>query len=374
MYSLDISLISEKEYFLWLSRVEGIGIKKIVELVKRLGSAKAIFNANEFTLKSITILNDVDIKNIIKNQDINLLISYIKLNNKHNVKFVTIYDDDYPFLLKQISSPPPVIYYKGYIPNFETHIPIGIIGARNCSPYGRTVTKEYSSELAKNNVIIVSGLASGIDGVAHEATLDANGLTIAVLGSGVEICYPSENLELYNRIIETGCIMSEYPPETKMIKSNFPQRNRIIAGLCHGLVVVESRARSGTQITVNFALEEGRDVFAVPGNVTSKLSEGTNMLISDGAICASSPKVIMSAYNLSLEGYKTNTIEKKNTDNLTKLEKELYSLIISSEEGKLQEQLISSFNIDNSEIIYNLLNLEIKGYIQKVAGNRYTKK
>ena len=199
----------------------------------------------------------------------------------------------YPDKLKNISSPPKELFCLGNLKLFEMKS-IAIIGSRNYSNYGKMVTKDFAYGLAKNNICVVSGLARGIDSFSHAACLNVEGKTIAVLGSGLNVIYPKENKFLFENIIKNdGLIISEYPLGTKPLKQHFPARNRIISGLSDGILVIEARRNSGTNITVDFALEQGKDVFVIPGNIYSKTSDGTNFLIKEGAIPVTSYKDIL---------------------------------------------------------------------------------
>lgn len=199
----------------------------------------------------------------------------------------------YPEKLKNISCPPKQLFCLGNL-ELMNRKSIAIIGSRNCSNYGKRATFDFSVGLAKNDACVVSGLARGIDAFAHSGCLSVGGKTIAVLGSGLDVIYPKENSQLYHDIIANdGLIVSEYPLGTKALKQNFPARNRIISGLSDSVLVVEARKNSGTNITVDFALEQGKDVFVIPGNIYSKTSDGTNYLITEGAIPVLSYKDIL---------------------------------------------------------------------------------
>lgn len=199
----------------------------------------------------------------------------------------------YPVKLKNISSPPKELFCLGNLELLNCKS-IAVIGSRNYSGYGERAAKEFSYNLAKEDVCIVSGMARGIDSFAHEASLNAKGKTVAVLGSGLDVIYPRENKILYENIIKNnGLIISEYPLGTKPSRQNFPARNRIISGLSDGVLVIEARKNSGTNITVDFALDQGKDVFVIPGNIYSNTSDGTNFLIKEGAIPVTSYKDII---------------------------------------------------------------------------------
>ena len=205
---------------------------------------------------------------------------YIK---KNNIKVISINDKEYPESLKRIYDPPIVLYANGNL-NLLNNKSIAIVGCRLCSVYGKIITKKLAYNLSEKNITIISGMARGIDSYAHIGALEAKGSTIAVLGSGIDVIYPKENERLYYEIIRNnGLILSEYIVGTKPIPINFPRRNRIISALSNGVLVTEAKIRSGSFITVDFALEQGKEIFSVPGNINSANSEGTNSLIKQGA-------------------------------------------------------------------------------------------
>ena len=213
---------------------------------------------------------------------------------KYKVIKVDINSKFYPERLRNISSPPKQLYCLGNLELLNYKNNIAIIGSRNCSLYGERAAKDFAFNLAKSDVCIVSGLAKGIDAFSHIATLNVKGRTIAVLGSGLDNIYPKENEKLFQDIIKNnGLVITEYPLGTSALKQNFPARNRIISGLSDAVLVIEARKNSGTNITVDFALEQGKDVFVVPGNIYSKTSDGTNYLITEGAIPVLSYKDIL---------------------------------------------------------------------------------
>ncbi|MGC9125541.1 MAG: DNA-processing protein DprA, partial [Caldisericaceae bacterium] len=199
------------------------------------------------------------------------------------VEIIPYDDDGFPSQLRDIKESPLVIYIKGSLEKTDS-FSVSIVGSRKCTEYGKAVARELSKKLAQLGIAVVSGLAYGIDSEAHKGALSVNGRTVAVLGSGVDVVYPRENRFLYDEIVEKGAVISEFPLGTKALKFNFPFRNRIISGLSLATIVVEAQEKSGSLITANYALEQSREVFAVPGNITSSCSKGTNLLIRDGAI------------------------------------------------------------------------------------------
>lgn len=213
------------------------------------------------------------------------------------IKEISIFEKEYPKCLKNIYNPPMKLYVAGDY-NLLSNFKIAIIGCRNCTEYGRKCATKFASELTQKNVIVVSGLARGVDSFAHSACINSGGKTIAVIGSGLDVIYPKENMWLYKKIIDTGgAIISEYPLGTKPLQYNFPARNRIISAISDGVLVVEAKEKSGTLITVDFALEQGKNVFVIPGNIDSKNSRGTNNLIKEGAKPVNNLEDILEEYH-----------------------------------------------------------------------------
>ena len=217
---------------------------------------------------------------------------------KNNIDIISIEDNEYPELLRKIYSPPINIYIIGN-KNILNNVNISIVGSRDMTFYGECVAKDFAYNLANSGFNIISGLAKGIDSCAHIGAINAGGKTIAVLGNGLDTIYPKENIELAKNILNKGgAIISEFPLGTKPEKMNFPMRNRIVSGMSNGVLVVEAKLKSGTMITVDFALEQGRDVFVIPGNINSKNSEGTNDLIKQGAKLVTYYEEIVDEYSL----------------------------------------------------------------------------
>ena len=205
------------------------------------------------------------------------------------IELVTVLDENYPGRLRNIPDAPYGLFFRGRLPS-ETSLAVAVIGARECSGYGRCVAAQLGETLARHGVTVVSGMARGIDGISQEAALEAGGYSVGVLGSGVDVCYPAQNRALYDRLMQTGAVLSSFPMGTPARPHNFPPRNRIVSGLADAVVVIEARVKSGTLITVDMALEQGREVYVVPGRVTDRLSDGCNRLVKQGAGVFLSPE------------------------------------------------------------------------------------
>lgn len=281
--------LENKKYWIWLSLIKNLGCKRKLKLLKIYKKPEIIYNMSKEKLMEIEGIGEETVDNIIVSKNKRLLDYHIEYMYKNNIDIINIEDEEYPKILKTIYDPPISLYIKGdkKILNNKN---IGIIGCRECTKYGENAAKYFSYNLSKQKINIVSGLAKGVDGYAHVGCLVADGenknhgKTIAVIGNGLDMVYPKENIEIASKIIKTGgAIISEYPCGTKPEKINFPARNRIISGISSGIIVVEAKEKSGTLITVDFALEQGRDVFVVPGNINSGNSVGTNDLIKQGA-------------------------------------------------------------------------------------------
>lgn len=274
------------EYWIWLSRIEGLGPIKIKQLLEIYKTPENIWELSKEELMKIKGIGEKIADKIVDMTYRENLEKYAKYMKKYDIGMITILDKDYPERLKHIYDAPMILYYKGNKKLLNHSYTIGMIGCRRCSEYGKQVSLAFSNKLAKQDVCIISGMAKGIDSYSHMGCIQAGGKTIAVLGNGLDQIYPKENVGLYNKILETeGLILSEYVIGTKPNKLNFPARNRIISGLSDGIIVVEAKEKSGTLNTVDFALDQGKDVFVVPGNITSESSIGTNELIKQGAKC-----------------------------------------------------------------------------------------
>ncbi len=297
--------MQQKEYEQWLCQMDGISIKKIKSLLKHFSSAEAVFYASQEELSQVNGIREKDIHIIIEDRQHFSWEERTTIFKKFHMKTFCFLSKEYPECCRNLYNPPKQIYYIGKLPEEERRV--AIVGARNCSHYGREQARRFAYELAQAGVGIVSGMARGIDGWAHQGALEGGGMTYAVLGNSAEICYPREHEKLYYSIQKRGGIISEYPPGTEARPGFFPMRNRIISAFADGILVVEAKKKSGSLITANEALEQGKDVFVIPGRIGDSLSEGCNDLIKQGAYMVTTPKDILDFYGINTDKIKENS-------------------------------------------------------------------
>ena len=359
----------EEYYLMWLNRVDGFGFKRVNQLLEHFGSAEALWHAEPAEIRAFRGLSEKMAELLISSRDEDQLNDWIIELEEKEIEFYSYWHPRYPRLLREISDPPLGIYVRGELPDDDIDT-VAIIGARKCSRYGATVAYDIAKELGKTNVVVVSGMARGIDSEGHKGIMDGGGKTIAVLGCGVDICYPPENQELMQRIAENGCVISEFAPGMPAMPGNFPSRNRIIAGLSKMVVVVEAGKKSGTLITADLALDYGRDVFVVPGNVTSALSKGTNELIKQGCPIITEGNDILIALGIAYKEEEKVKFKIKSAENISAEEKEIYDLM-EAETPISAETLCRKLHKDIQDVQYILSLLELSGYIIKIPQAGY---
>ncbi len=280
-----------KPYQLWLCSFAGMGNKKLCRMAEQFGGAREVYFASPAQWRQA-----LGEKQALCLQQFTETFKpweeYEKLREQ-GIRLVTLSDKDYPRRLKEIPDAPYGLFVKGRLPGNEPAV--AVVGARDCSQYGAFVAEKLGEMLGKNGIAVVSGMARGIDGISQTAALKNGGISYGVLGCGVDICYPAQNRTLYDRLVAQGGLISSYPPGTPALARNFPPRNRIVSGLADAVVVVEAREKSGTLITVDMALEQGREVYAVPGRITDRLSDGCNRLLRQGAAPLLSPEELLEA-------------------------------------------------------------------------------
>ncbi|MGB4594795.1 MAG: DNA-processing protein DprA [Anaerolineaceae bacterium] len=286
----------DRKYWLAFSQVKGIGSARFRKLLTFFGNLQMAWEAPLERFISAGIPTKIA-EEVLARRSTFDFEKFEESLTKKGIKTLIWSDEAYPKYLSQIEQPPPVLYILGELTPADD-LAIAIVGTRNVTQYGRQVTHDSAAYLAGNGVTIVSGLARGVDGIAHQAALDVGGRTIAVLGSGVDMIYPPEHRKLAERIAASGAVISDYPPGTKPDGTNFPPRNRIISGLSRGTIVIEAGETSGALITAKFSLEQNREVFAVPGSVLAPMSKGTNRLIVDGATPMNDPRQVLEFLNI----------------------------------------------------------------------------
>ncbi len=359
-------------YWIALNNIKGLGPVKIKRLLSYYKAPEVIFKQSPSELRQNQLFSEAIIKQLFNPELLKQAEKQLKWAQSSNIQILTLNDENYPLLLKEIFAPPPILYVKGAIKSFPKHC-IGIVGMRKSSTYGRNVVNQVVGELVENRVCIVSGLALGIDSSAHKTCLEKRGITIAVLGCGVDRIYPASNKDLAEKIENTGAIISEFPLGTPPLPYHFPQRNRIISGLSSGVLVVEAGERSGSLITAHYAIQQGRDVYAIPGSIFSDKSIGTFKLIKEGAIPVHTAKDILE--NMQISNY---------THSSPKIMTRVVSIchdLLSSEERIIMDtisdmpqridQIIEKSGKNVDKLFPILLNLELKGVIQQVAGQQY---
>jgi DNA processing protein len=365
-------MVEEIFYWLALSLTPGVGSTLIKRLLDQFDNPEAVFQAPMKELLRIEGLGEKVALEIRKGPLEKTVERELSLLKEVGGTILTLKDDAYPKRLRDIYDPPAVLYVRGELKK-EDELAVSIVGSRKTSPYGRWITEKVSQELARHGVTIVSGMARGIDSLAHWGAVSAGGRTIAVLGCGVDVIYPSENRNLFRKIIDCGAVLSEFrmgsPPEA----GHFPKRNRIISGLSLGVVVVEASAKSGSLLTAGYALEQGREVFAVPGNVGFEGSRGTNRLIKQGAKMVESSEDILEEIlpQWRREEETTQQVEDPGRD-LPEEEKILFELL--GETPLHIDAIIQESGFEPGTVSSLLLNLELKRFISQWPGKCFTRK
>jgi len=364
--------MTELEALVSLNMTNEIGSIRMKKLLEYFSSYRKIISASEDVLCRVDGIGRViaqRISDIAKKH--NLLKKEIELIKKHDIKLLTLDDSDYPLNLKEIYDPPPLLYVKGNLTT-DQRLAVAIVGSRRASYYGLTSSEKFAYELASLGLIIVSGMARGIDTHAHRGAIKANGRTIAVLGSGLNCIYPPENKELFQEIARSSAVISEFSMNTKPLPGNFPRRNRIISGLSLGVLVIEANRNSGALITADFALEQGREVFALPGKIDSSGSFGTHELIKQGAKLITCVEDIVEELNIHLK-----EIVKEDKEfaclqpNLNEEESLIYNSL--STEPRNIEELFIEHSIPAQKIMSVLLNLEIRHLVKQLPGRMFVR-
>jgi DNA processing protein len=363
-----------EEIFYWvaLNQIPGVGSVLFKRLFDQFKSPEAVFRATMNELSRVEGVGEKVAREIQKGPPEEKVERELRLIREAGGKILTFQDAAYPKRLKEIYDPPPLLYVRGELRE-QDDLALAIVGSRKTSPYGRWITEKISREIAGQGVTIVSGLARGIDSVAHWGALSGGGRTLAVLGCGVDVIYPRENRSLFFKMIERGAILSEFPMGSQPEGIHFPRRNRIISGLSLGVVVVQAGAKSGSLITADYALEQGREVFAIPGNVGADGSGGANRLIKDGAKLVESSEDILEEILPQWKREKECASELPSPDrHLPEEEKSLYQML--GDTPLHIDRIIQESRLDPGKVSGLLMNLELKGLIVQLPGKCFTKK
>lgn len=357
--------VSKRDVLIWLSSL-GIGNTNIDKILIYFNNLLDLWNAESRQIRLINGLSNKVRDKIILNKNEEYL-KQLFLNIKElNVKIITVYDENYPENLRYIDYNPKVLYMKGNMRE-EDNLAIAVVGSRKATSYGKWACEKFTKELTNLGITIISGLANGIDAVAHKTALDNGGNSIGVLGCGIDVIYPPNNLSLYREMEKLGAIISEFPIGTAPFPYNFPQRNRIISGMSMGVIVIEAQEKSGSLITATHASEQGKDVFALPGNINSIFSGGTNKLIRDGA------RPLLELDDIIEEVYELRQLKEKNKSNniidyssFSKTEVQILKLL---EDGPMHcDSIAYRVDLNISDINSMLTILEMKGVIKELSG------
>jgi DNA processing protein len=375
-----------------LNMIRGIGPRTANQLIDRFGSPAQVFAASRLSLEKEGLKLGT-IRELHDSEILEKANAEIERLERLGAVVITLEDEDYPPLLREIHDPPIALYVRGDFKSACARPCLAVVGSRRCSTYGLNAALSLSRDLAQNGLTIVSGLARGIDAAAHQGALEIakenakenRALTVAVVGTGLETIYPKEHKKLEDEIVASGAVVSEFPLGTPPLPQNFPYRNRVLSGLCFGVLVVEAAEHSGSLITARMAYEQGREVFAVPGNITSQTSFGPNYLIKDGAklvqhwrdVVEELPRDvrerILGVSRPKGEGAQSNVQPMFETVALSDDERKLLDLLTADAPSHIDQLLVSS-GMNSSDLMTALLGLEMKDRIRELPGKSYIKR
>ncbi|MEK6302063.1 MAG: DNA-processing protein DprA [Acidobacteriota bacterium] len=363
-----------------LSQVIGVGSRTAAALIDKFGSPTACFEANALSLEAVSLRRET-IDAIKSTEPRERADRELEGLAKLGGEAVILEDERYPALLRESYDPPIVLYCLGDFRRSFEQPALAIVGSRRCSTYGRNVAEMLARELAERGVTIVSGLARGVDSAAHRGALEGRGLTVAVMGTGLDAAYPKENKRLAEKIAEHGALVTEFPLRTPPLSQNFPFRNRVISGVAHGVLVVEGAERSGSLITARLAYEQGRDVFAVPGNITSAKSFGPNYLIKDGAKLVQTWRDVVEEFPLEVKAFILAAERGEQlpreliADDVELSASERWVLrMLKPDEPLHIDQLITRAELGTGELMGALLKLEMTDRIRQLPGKSFVKR
>jgi DNA processing protein len=356
--------MGDKRYWIGFNLIKGIGAVRMQALIHHFGDLEEAWKAAPAELAQAGLGLKVIERIIQARGQVDLEKVWKKIDSQ-DIHILTWEDEAYPQRLKEIDQPPPVLYIRGeYLP--DDLFAVAIVGTRRVTPYGRQITEELSSFLAANGITVISGLARGVDAIAHQTALKAGGRTIGVLGSGVDKIYPPEHRALAEKMMGSGAIISDYVPGTPPDATNFPPRNRIISGLSLAVVVIEAGETSGALITAEFAAEQGREIFAVPGSILAPQSKGTNKLIQNGALSLLSVNDLMQALDLTRMGEHKAARKMIPAD-----ETEARLLTVLGAEPLHVDEIRNQTELPIEKVSATLALMELKGMVRQVGGMNY---
>ena len=352
----------------FIHSIPGIGHKTLARIRQQAGSFRACLEGDDRLWKTWS-LPAAACAGIVQARQHNDPVSLYERLQRDGIEVCCVEDDEYPELLRNTADPPYLFYYRGDL-HILNEFCLAVVGSRVATSYGRTQAFRFGRELAGQGVVVVSGMARGIDTEAHRGALEAGGKTAAVLGSGIDVIYPRENRKLYQQIVDNGIVISEFAPGTKPESGNFPARNRTISGLSRGVLVVEAKQRSGALITADFALEQGRDVFAIPGPINSQNSMGTNNLIKQGACLVNSLDDILHEYGMDVA---VNPASQQGVLAFPADSDEAAVLEALAHDTVHFDRLVQLSRLGVGKLSAALLKLEFEGIIRAIPGNYYVK-
>jgi len=360
----------DNKYWVWLQQIPELGTGKFHLLLKRFGDPKEVFEAADQEIRSTEkLIGTKAMHGVLSSRRDCDLEAAAKICGSETVTVLTMKDADYPPLLKMIPVPPVVLYLIGRLPDPKRPA-LAIVGSRHATAYGYDAARKLAGEMASLGISVISGLARGIDGMAHRGALEHNGYTLGVLGCGIDVVYPRENEEIFKQMAAAGGILSEYPPGMPPFPGFFPVRNRIISGISDGVLVVEAGMKSGALITVDHALEQGREVFALPGNIDSPVSEGTNHIIQQGAHMVTSARDIVEVMGWGINGRRAQKPpEKPVTPQLDFFEMQVYNALADGK--KYYDEVLYLTEMEPGRLNTVLSMMEIKGIIRQLPGQLF---
>ena len=364
MPSRPTNLMDDKKYWVGFNLIKGIGAVRMQALIRHFGDLESAWRGKPVDLAGAGLSLKLIERILQARENVDLDKVWARIVSQ-GIKILTWQDETYPQRLKEIEQPPPVLYLRGdYLP--DDLYAVAIVGTRRVTPYGRQITEELSSFLARNGITVVSGLARGVDAIAHQTALKGGGRTIGVLGSGVDKIYPPEHRQMAEQMMTQGAVISDYAPGTPPDASNFPPRNRIISGLSLAVVVIEAGETSGALITAEFAAEQGREVFAVPGSILAPQSKGTNKLIRNGALPLLSVDDLMQALNLTRMGEHKAARKIIPSD-----ETEARVINVLGPEPLHVDEIRNQTELPIEKVSAALVLMELKGMVRQVGGMNY---